>query len=587
MHHGICIHRKNNDRFFLRNQFYVERKKRSTCAKLELKINMDSKQQQKELGSSFSKSSCKEPRPVFREITDEELLRDEEEEINSGVKVWSRDISLLPAVSHKLMRDYLIDGTIDLDKRSRGADKHKVMGYPLFKENYVKKDRVKANVKAENTLFIIKCFVAAAMKKEKYNVYIHLHQTSGEILYAKCSCKAGAGGCCKHVSAALYQLVEYRELNLKSVPEDKTCTDLLQKWHVPGEAANTEAILFSDLIFEKADFEKDKSNTRKRPIVTGSRKYCSAPNSHETSEQLQSFCDNLKKTGQGDYMVSLLEGNNYVPSDFYHSSRKDILAGDEDWEPETKRQAVSNIFEQFTSMTFADNLLNESNKTFVLNHLMIPSETCVSIEKSTLQQSENVEWFNERRKRLTSSNFGAVINRRANIFPKTIIKKVLCSNKFNKIPQSCKWGLDNEPRVVEQYKKLQNVKVEKCGLVINPKWPWLGCSPDGIVNEKAIEIKCPFSKKDLTIIEACADKSFFCTLENDQPKLKRTHVYYFQCQGIMAITGLQEIDFIVYTNKGLNVETIKFDERNWNLVWLPKLTEFYFEFISKSLFSGN
>ena len=183
---------------------------------------MDSKQQQTELGSSFSISSCKEPRPVFREITDEELLRDEEEAINSGIKVLLRDISLLPAVSHKLMKDYLIDGTIDLDKRSRGADKHKVMGYQLFKENYVKKVRVKANIEPENTLFVIKCFVAAAMKKEKYDVYIHLHQTNGEILYAKCSCKAGARGCCEHVAAALYQLVEYKELNLKCVPENKT-----------------------------------------------------------------------------------------------------------------------------------------------------------------------------------------------------------------------------------------------------------------------------------------------------------------------------------------------------------------------------
>ena len=87
-------------------------------------------------------------------------------------------------------------------------------------------------------------------------------------------------------------------------------------------------------------------------------------------------------------MVSLLKGNNYVPNDFYHSYRKDILAGDEDCEPEAKRQAVSNIFEQFTSMTFADNLLNESNKTFVLNHL-IKSLHCNS--QKVLNGSMNVK----------------------------------------------------------------------------------------------------------------------------------------------------------------------------------------------------
>ena len=100
---------------------------------------------------------------------------------------------------------------------------------------------------------------------------------TGEVLYAKCTCKAGAGGCCKHVAAVLYQLVDFKELDLKSIPDDKTCTDLLQKWHVPGEKQNTEPILFSELTFEKADFNKDKNNSRKRPIVTGSRKFGAAP----------------------------------------------------------------------------------------------------------------------------------------------------------------------------------------------------------------------------------------------------------------------------------------------------------------------
>ena len=41
----------------------------------------------------------------------------------------------------------------------------------------------------------------ASMKKCRYVVYIHLCQTIGNIQYAKCSCKAGAGGLCKHVAA--------------------------------------------------------------------------------------------------------------------------------------------------------------------------------------------------------------------------------------------------------------------------------------------------------------------------------------------------------------------------------------------------
>ena len=57
-------------------------------------------------------------------------------------------------------------------------------------------------------------------------------------------------------------LVDYKELNAKTVPDDETCTDILQRWLVPGEAANFEVILFSNLIFEKADLEKDRNKTR-------------------------------------------------------------------------------------------------------------------------------------------------------------------------------------------------------------------------------------------------------------------------------------------------------------------------------------
>ena len=153
----------------------------------------------------------------------------------------------------------MVEGTISIDNKSRGAIKHKILGYQLFKENFIKKLRVKPMVIATKPLFVVKCSVAAAMKRIQYDIYIHLCENTGEVFYAKCKCKAGAGGCCKHVAAALYQLVDYKELDIKSVPDDKTCTDLLQQWHVPGEAANTEAILFSNLTFQKADFEKDKN----------------------------------------------------------------------------------------------------------------------------------------------------------------------------------------------------------------------------------------------------------------------------------------------------------------------------------------
>ena len=121
-----------------------------------------------ELYPSFFQSSRKGSRPVFRELSDEELAAVEEVAKNKSIKSWSKGISLLPVISHKLMKDYLIDGTISIYNGNRGAFKHKILGYQLLKENYVKGVRVKPNVEVNFMLFIVKC---------------------GEILYAVCNCK--------------------------------------------------------------------------------------------------------------------------------------------------------------------------------------------------------------------------------------------------------------------------------------------------------------------------------------------------------------------------------------------------------------
>ena len=79
------------------------------------------------------------------------------------------------------------------------------------------------------------------MKKLVYTVYVHLNQDTGEIAYASCKSKAGKGGCCKHVVALMFQIIEYVQLQLKEIPDDLTCTQLLQQWHVPR---NDELNLF-------------------------------------------------------------------------------------------------------------------------------------------------------------------------------------------------------------------------------------------------------------------------------------------------------------------------------------------------------
>ena len=167
---------------------------------------------------------------------------------------WTKSLKFIPGFSYKRLEEHLV---LDAKKTSDGkpaeAFKHKKSGYKLFKAGYPRQFMVKPNVqKGEAVHFLVRCYVNAEMKKKQYLVYVHLHQHTGDVAYAKCSCPAG--GCCKHVAATLYQLLDYIELDLSDIPDDKTCTQELQKWHVPRKNTTQAAMLFEDLIFPQDSY---------------------------------------------------------------------------------------------------------------------------------------------------------------------------------------------------------------------------------------------------------------------------------------------------------------------------------------------
>ena len=132
-------------------------------------------------------------------------------------------------------------------------------------EGHASRVKVKPNVLANGKqLFVVKSSIAASMKSTKYVVYCHLNQETGDLTHAKCSCKAGLGGDCKHVAAPFYTPFDYSNLGLSYIPENTICTQVLQKWNIPGRKLNSNvAVNFSDMQFEKSYFIRDIVMTRK------------------------------------------------------------------------------------------------------------------------------------------------------------------------------------------------------------------------------------------------------------------------------------------------------------------------------------
>ena len=168
-----------------------------------------------DLGSqNDGNSSTREP---LREMNDNNISPD-----CSTATAWGKSLKSMPPFGEKQIDNRLIHNSKTLpDLKALLAYRHKKQGYKLWKEGYVRKVDILSGVKR---LFLVKANVSASMKRQNYLVYCHLDQLSGEVAFSKCNCKSGQSGGCKHVAALLYLLLDYKNLGLKEVTDDVTCT---------------------------------------------------------------------------------------------------------------------------------------------------------------------------------------------------------------------------------------------------------------------------------------------------------------------------------------------------------------------------
>ncbi len=125
-----------------------------------------------------------------------------------------------------------------------------------------------------------------------------------------------------------------------------------------------------------------------------------------------------------------------------------------------------------------------------------------------------------------------------------------------------------------------SLRLKEVGLVVNPKFPHLGASPDGIVQCKCcppttLEIKCPFKYVNMSIPDAIKSKDF-CLGKNVE--LKKDHAYYAQVQGQMEVCELKTSYFVIWTTQEYHTQKVEFSEEYWAQV-RPKLDLFYRQLI--------
>ena len=224
---------------------------------------------------------------------------------------------------------------------------------------------------------------------------------------------------------------------------------------------------------------------------------------------------------------------------------------------------------------------------FFARDVRVTVDQAKAIERATQQQSDIPEWYRQRRLRITASNFGRIARRRDTTPVAKTIKSLLYSRPFD--APSLRWGRTHEDDVRKAYLHQMAVSGQhgllliQSGLVIDQKDPCLACSPDNLVvyptgEVGLVEYKCPYkaAKENLTLEQAAVQLKDFCSALNSCGKLelKRTHPYFYQVQGSLAITGNQWCHFILWTPRGLSIETIQADPDFWAPV-RRRLIHFY------------
>ena len=178
------------------------------------------------------------------------------------------------------------------------------------------------------------------------------------------------------------------------------------------------------------------------------------------------------------------------------------------------------------------------------------------MQVETIGQSTNTQWKQERKKRLSASNFGRIckMTDRTN---KQLFVKSLMVHKDIQTP-AVNHGKAYESIAVKKYEEKNNNKTRECGLFVSKQYPMLCATPDRIVNENLIlEVKCPFSAKDKMI---SPDTVTYLKQVDGKLTLCQNHDYYYQVQGQMLCTEATETCFVIYTLHDIQVIRIGRDE---------------------------
>lgn len=387
-----------------------------------------------------------------------------------------------------------------------------------------------------------RCFVRAhvwpSMRTEfPHNVIVVISVNSGAVLHASCEpCRASSLGRCGHVVAVSFSVLDYVKKHGPVLA--KPCTSEECSWN-KGKKRNKNPGRISEAKYSS------KKKLATLPVID----FDPRPLKYRkvTAIHVNGFLSALQALSKENEGISMWE----TQLQFTYK----------DYNLERERAEV--LLEKVSAL-----------------HENLKPEGVMEIP-GTEQQSRSEKWFSERWRRLTASKclsafkVGKLVT---GCQPNAAVE----ANKFifshlwgleSEHFQSywMRYGLESEPKAIKKYESTTNLKVYHSGLWVNPKFPFLGCSPDGLVgNDTVLEINAlkilkHYNVEAVTSPTSPVPKSVLSRqcfkVENGKLILKLSHAYYYQCQQILLVTGRENCDFILHAASGPDsVQRIPRDE---------------------------
>ena len=171
---------------------------------------------------------------------------------------------------------------------------------------------------------------------------------------------------------------------------------------------------------------------------------------------------------------------------------------------------------------------------------------------SELEQ-RSPEWFAERSKRLTASNFGSAAGIKGAYKSRAALWRIQTGREVVEVNEWMLFGTQYEPVAKFAYEVLSGNVVDDCGLIVHPDNDFLGCSPDGIIASVGVlETKC----------------------RSREPHESISDQFMAQIQGQLACTKMEQCHFQSWSPTGQRVWEVKRSAEYWDWIF-PLLKEFW------------